>query len=114
MLLKKRYLFGFFIAFVFGLIFHYSQTFEDSVFTEGFPIPVKAEVHRISGEHKMESYNWNGASEENGLPLRYKAVIRLAGWKKIDTFGAMTTFEKDGVTIEIVSTTNMMDIYSEK
>ena len=113
-LLKKRYLFGLGMAIVFALIFYYGQSFKDSVFTEGFPIPGKAELHRISGEHKLESYNWNGASEEDGLPLRYRAVIRLAGWKKIDMFGAMTTFEKDSVTIEVISTTDMIDIYSEK
>lgn len=113
-LLKKRSLFGLGIAVVVALIFYYGQSFKDSVFTEGFPIPGNAELHRISGEHKLEIYNWNGASEEDGLPLRYRTVIRLAGWKKIDTFGAMTTFEKDGVIIEIVSTTNMIDIYSEK
>ena len=113
-LLKKRFLVGLVVVIVLALIFYYSQSFKDSVFTEGFPIPGNAELHRISGEHKLEIYNWNGASEEDGLPLRYKAVIRLAGWKKTDTFGAMTTFEKDGVIIEIVSTTNMIDIYSEK
>ena len=113
-LLQKRYLFGLVFAIVFALILYYSQSFKDSVFTEGFPIPGKAELHKISGEHKLESYNWNRASEDDGLPLRYKAVIRLAGWKKVDSFGAMTSFEKDGVMIEVISTTNMIDYYSEK
>ena len=113
-LLKKHYLVGLVIAIVFALIFYYGQSFKDSVFTEGFPVPGKAKVHKISDEHKLESYNWSGASEEDGLPLRYRVVIRLAGWKKVDTFGAMTTFEKDGVIIEVVSATKMIDLYSEK
>lgn len=111
---KIRYLIGVFCVLICILVFNYGQSFKESVFTEGFPIPGKAEVYKMSEEHNFESYKWNGASEENGLPLRYKVVIRLAGWKNVDTFGTMTTFEKDGVKIEVMSSTKMIDLYSEK
>lgn len=113
---NKRNLFGLIIALttVFILPFYYVQTYEKSVFTEGFPIPGNAKVVKISGEHKFESYKWYGASEEDGLPLRYKIIIHLAGWKQVETFGAMTTYEKDRVKIEVITTSKLIDLYSEK
>ncbi|CAG9621306.1 hypothetical protein BACCIP111883_02078 [Sutcliffiella rhizosphaerae] len=50
-------------------------SFEESQSFEGFPIPKSAEL--TNKKVNFEEYDWKPASEENGLPLRYLAIIKL-------------------------------------
>ena len=80
------------ILIIVSIIFLFS--YQESEKFEGFPVPIGAELTSIKGRY--ESYKWEAASEENGLPLRYQAIIRLWGWEKKEQEGALTVYEKDG------------------
>lgn len=111
---KVRYLFITFIAFIIVLTFYYGQTFEESIYTEGFPIPGQAKLQKVSSEKSFESYTWKPASKENGLPIRYELMILLSGWKKSDQMGAMTTYEKNGKKVDIISQKDTIGIHGQK
>ncbi len=111
---KIRYLFITLIAFIIAFTFYYGQTFEEAIYSEGFPVPGQAKISKVSSKNGFESYTWQPATEENGLPLRYKLMIRLSGWKKADRMGAMTTYEKDGRTVDIISQKNYLGIHSQR
>jgi hypothetical protein len=85
-------------------------TFEESAEFKGFPVPKMAKL--TQQQHNLESYDWGSASEENGLPLRYQAIIRIWGWKKIEQEGALTVYEKDGRQVEVVSLTDYLSLSS--
>ncbi|NYF23286.1 hypothetical protein [Sporosarcina sp. JAI121] len=110
---KLRYLFVTFIAFIIALTFYYGQTFEEAIYSEGFPVPGKARIVKVSSVKSFESYSWKPASEENGLPIRYQLIIRLSGWKKVNQVDGMTTYEKEGQKVDIVSRNNHLGIHGQ-
>ncbi|MFP5114659.1 hypothetical protein ACSU64_20075 [Bacillaceae bacterium C204] len=59
----------------------------------GFPVPKNADLLKKNAEFK--EYKWSPASEENGIPLRYRIVINLSGWKKKEQEGSLTVYEKN-------------------
>ena len=111
---KIRYVLIVFIAFIIVLTFYYGQTFEEAIYTEGFPIPGQAKLQKVSSEKSFESYTWKPASKENGLPIRYELMILLSGWKKSDRMGAMTTYEKNGRKVDVISRKDAIGIHGRK
>jgi len=87
--------------------------YQGSDVVEGFPEPRFADQTYQSETELMVQYNWNFASAENGLPLSYKAAIRLWGWKEVDAMGYMTTYEKSGQRVQVLSDTSFLSIHSE-
>ncbi|MCV9887999.1 hypothetical protein [Metabacillus halosaccharovorans] len=65
-------------------------------------------------KRNLEAYNWGAASEENGLPLRYRAVIRLWGWNKKEQEGSLTVYEKDGQEIDVISQTDYLSLSTSR
>ena len=63
-----------------------------------------------ANKSKLEAYNWGPASEENGLPLRYRAIIKLWGWEKKEQEGSLTVYEKDGNEVDVISQTNYLSL----
>ncbi|UTR10901.1 hypothetical protein MM300_00750 [Evansella sp. LMS18] len=90
-------------------VFYFLSCKESSV-VAGFPVPVMAELTKEDETGMFEVYDWWRASEENGLPLSYLAMIRLWGWKEADVMGTMTTYEKDGRKVDVVSQTRYLSI----
>lgn len=88
------------------IIFLFS--YEESEQFEGFPVPKAADL--TANKSNLESYKWGPASEENGLPLRYQAIIRLWGWEKKEQEGALTVYEKDEKKVDLVSLTNYLSL----
>ncbi|CAM3237552.1 hypothetical protein FITA111629_11615 [Filibacter tadaridae] len=107
---KIRYLILTLFAVLIALTFYYGQTFEEALFTDGFPVPGKAKILKVSGDVGSESYTWKPASEENGLPIRYKLMIFLSGWKEVDRLGTLTTYEKDAVQVDVISQTDYLQL----
>lgn len=90
--------------------FYYGQSFKEAIYSEGFPVPATAKMLQVSNVNQSESYTWKPASEENGLPMRYQLIILFSGWKKTDQMGALTTYEKNGVTVDVISQTQSLAI----
>jgi len=88
------------------LIFFYS--FEESKTFKGFPVPRYAEL--TSSSENLEEYDWGPASEENGLPLRYQAIIWLWGWKVKEVMGTLTVYHKDGQEVDLISQTDYLSL----
>lgn len=88
------------------LVFLFS--YEESEQFEGFPVPKTAEL--LNTKNTSESYGYGPASEENGLPIRYKAIIFLWGWKKKEEVGALTVYEKDGIEVDVISLTDHLSL----
>lgn len=88
----------------------YFLSCKESSVVAGFPVPVTAELTKEDKTEMFEIYDWRRASEENGLPLSYLAMIRLWGWKEADVMGTMTTYEKDGRKVDVVSQTRYLSI----
>ncbi|WP_080848622.1 hypothetical protein [Cytobacillus gottheilii] len=87
-------------------------SYEESETFEGFPVPKMAVLTKSQSD--LEAYEWGPASEENGLPLRYMAIIRLWGWDKKEQEGALTTYEKDGREVELLSQTDYLGLSSSE
>jgi hypothetical protein len=85
-------------------------SYEESETFAGFPVPRTAELTK--SQSNLEAYEWGPASEENGLPLRYLAIIRLWGWEKKEQEGALTIYEKDGREVELLSLTDYLGLSS--
>lgn len=85
-------------------------SYKESETFKGFPVPKTADLTKV--ESGLETYDWGPASEENGLPLRYQAMIRLWGWKKTGGEGALTIYEKDGAEVELLSLTDYLGLSS--
>ncbi len=112
--IKLRYILLALVALFIVLTFYYGQSFEEAIYTERFPIPPTAKISKISSLKLLETYQWEPASEENGLPLRYKLMIRLSGWKEIDRMGALTTYKKGNLTVDVVSYNNRIELYGKQ
>lgn len=95
-------------AILIGIPIIYFLSFEESNQFEGFPVPKSAEL--TTNKSNLETYHWGPASEENGLPLRYLAIIRLWGWEKKEQEGALTLYEKGGKRVELVSLTDYLSL----
>ncbi len=63
-----------------------------------------------ANKSKLVAYNWGPASEENGLPLRYQAIIKLWGWEKKEREGSLTVYEKDGQEVDVNSQTDYLSL----
>ena len=111
---KIHYLLISFIAFTITFTFYYGQTFEEAIYTEGFPIPGQAKLQKVSSEKSFESYTWKPTFKENSLPIRYELMILLSGWKKSDQMGATTTYEKNGRKADIISQKDSIGIHGRK
>lgn len=98
------------IAFSIALVFYYGQSFKEAIYSEGFPVPASAQIQNISSTNLAENYTWKPVSEEHGLPMRYQLIILFSGWKKTDQMGALTTYEKNGVKVDVISHTQSLAI----
>lgn len=76
-------------------------SYEESNTFKGFPVPKNAEL--TDNKVNFEAYYWAPASEENGLPLRYRTIIKLWGWDKKEQMGSLTVYHKDGKEIDVIS-----------
>ncbi|WML27330.1 hypothetical protein [Neobacillus sp. OS1-33] len=74
----------------------------------GFPVPKSAEL--LKEKDEFEAYKWSPASEENGIPLRYRIVINLNGWKKKEQEGSLTVYEKNNQEVDVISQTDYLSI----
>lgn len=92
------------IAVLFAIYF----SFEESKTFKGFPVPKYAEL--TSSSENLEEYDWGPASEENGLPLRYQAIIRLWGWEVKEVMGTLTVYHKDGQEVDLISQTDYLSL----
>jgi hypothetical protein len=93
-----------------ALLIYFYGLYHSSPLAEDFPVPVSAKLNESSNDKAFEEYSWSLASEENGLPAAYLLAIRLWGWKKIDQMGAMTTYEKKGKKLDVISQTDYLFI----
>ncbi|EIT84370.1 hypothetical protein A374_16328 [Fictibacillus macauensis ZFHKF-1] len=73
-----------------------------------FPIPKSAKVLQTL-PHGYES-EWASASEENGIPWSYQLVLKMKGWHEGERMGASTIYTKGTQKVDIVSTTERLDI----
>jgi hypothetical protein len=97
-----------FLTYVVG--YFYVHSYKELVHFNDFPVPGNAiQTKNIAGS-KVEEYTWHAATEENGIPIRYMAVIRLNGWKDTTNQGSdsTTTFEKNGMKIDIFTSTDYL------
>ncbi|WP_404430772.1 hypothetical protein [Sutcliffiella horikoshii] len=83
-------------------------SFEESDTFKGFPVPKFVELTTSSAT--LEEYDWGPASEENGLHLRYKAVIRLWGWEVKEVMGSLTVYQKDGQEVDVISQNDYLSL----
>jgi hypothetical protein len=97
-------LISFFILFIFFTVFSY----EDSGVFKGFPVPKHAEV--TVQEQKLEAFDWPPASEENGLPLRYRAIILLWGWEVKQQEGSLTVYKKGEQEVGVITQKNYLSL----
>ncbi|MBC5638064.1 hypothetical protein H8S33_14800 [Ornithinibacillus sp. BX22] len=93
-----------------GLVF-YLLTFllyEPSEDFYEFPVPKIATL--LHKDELTERYEWVHASEENGIPSIYKWVLSKNGWKEEISEGASTLYTNGSHTIDLISTTNMLEV----
>lgn len=97
-----------FVVLLIGIPLIFLFSYEESEQFSGFPVPKTAEL--TANKSNFETYKWGPASEENGLPLRYQAIIKLWGWEKKEQEGALTVYEKDGKEVGIISLTDYLSV----
>lgn len=93
-----------------GLVF-YLLTFllyEPSEDFYEFPVPKNAGL--LHKDEITERYEWVFASEENGIPFIYEWVLSINGWKEKMSEGASTLYTNGSHTIDLISTTRMLEI----
>ncbi|WP_270181059.1 hypothetical protein [Alkalihalobacillus sp. CinArs1] len=73
-----------------------------------FPVPKRAVL--IEEGEDRERYEWSKASEENGIPLGYKFVLKAKGWKEEERLGASVIYRKDRNKINMISTSGYVDL----
>ncbi|MGE6260680.1 hypothetical protein ACQKCU_22835 [Heyndrickxia sporothermodurans] len=83
-------------------------SYEESQKFKGFPVPKHAKITK--NKSNFEAFDWSPASEEEGLPLRYRLIIKLKGWKKTFKEGSLTIYEKDNYKIDVISQTDYLSI----
>lgn len=106
---NKGKLYGIFaMVGIIALLLFIFSSFEESETFKGFPVPRYAEL--TSSSATIEEYDWGPASEENGLPLRYKAIIRLWGWEVKEVMGSLTVYQKDGQEVDVISQTDYLSL----
>ncbi|MDR0136787.1 hypothetical protein RFW18_03450 [Metabacillus idriensis] len=93
-----------------AVLLYFYGLYHSSKVAGNFPVPVSAKLSESSDEKAYEEYSWTLASEENGLPSAYLLAINLWGWKKVDQMGALTTYEKNGEKIDVISQTDYLFI----
>lgn len=112
--MRKKLLINFSILLliiIFGILYYrvsvYSyQTSEDLY---GFPVPNNAQL--VHDTEQSKGYDWERASFENGIPLSYKMVIKLEGWKKVKHGdGGHTNYTKGNYRIDVLSSTDYIQI----
>jgi hypothetical protein len=97
-----------FLTYVAG--YFYVHSYKELIHFNNFPVPGNAINTKNIANSKVEEFTWNAASEENGIPKRYLAVIRLNGWKDTTDQGSDSTitFEKNGMKIDILTSTDYL------
>lgn len=95
---------------LFSGIFFYLTTFfsyeASSADLSGFPVPKNA---KLTEENEMAKlYEWNRASEENGIPFGYEVVLKVKGWEKGSRQGASVRYTKGQEQIDVISATNRL------
>jgi len=96
------------------IVGYFGLAFRGSAVNNNFPVPKGAELTRQEIKEGYEQYEWNPASEENGLPVYYMIVIRIWGWKQESRFGATTYYEKQRAKISVTSLTECLFISIEE
>jgi hypothetical protein len=113
-MLKKRYIISTVFIIILILISNlFFFGYRESTVNAGFPVPKSAELVKENMENMNEEFHWRYASEENGLPYFYKAVIRGWGWKKESQEGSHTVYEKEGRKVYVISQTDYLFISKE-
>ena len=74
----------------------------------GFPIPKDAEVIKV--EENIITYNWSKASEENGIPDRYKKELKKEGWEMEWREGSATMYLKNEIKVVLICSTDYLSI----
>lgn len=97
-------------AAIFYFVTFFSYIPSDKFF--GFPVPKNAKL--VKGKERVNIYDWSKASEENGIPLGYKLVIKSKGWKERDREGASTYYEKGNQRIDLISQTDELILIKDK
>jgi hypothetical protein len=107
-MIKKRVILPFTV--IAALLIYFYGLYHSSPLSGDFPVPVSAKLSESSNDKAFEEYSWSLASEEDGLPAAYLLAIRLWGWKKVDQMGALTTYEKNGKKLDVISQTDYLFI----
>lgn len=92
-----------------GLFFYFTTFFSyeaSSAALSGFPVPKSAILTEENEVAKL--YEWNRASEENGIPLGYEVVLKANGWEKGSRQGASVRYTKGQEQIDVISATNRL------
>lgn len=77
-----------------------------------FPVPKSAKLVKET-EHS-NIYKWSKASEENGIPIGYRLILKKDGWKPVDKEGALTHYKKDTFKVDLISTKGQLSITRDK
>ncbi|WP_096271746.1 hypothetical protein [Paucisalibacillus globulus] len=99
---------GVVIIYYFGTLSLYEPTDE----LHSFPVPRNAKL--IENNELGARYHWSRASEENGIPFSYEIVLKSNGWVKGDREGASVIYTKGKHKIDLISTTDQLDIIKIK
>ncbi len=111
--MKKKLTISLFILILLGGVFYLNTyyAYEQSSENHGFPIPKKAMLIKKNSE--AEIYEWSRASEENDIPASYAFMIKNYGWQKGKKENESVFYEKDGLKIELITSTEQLMIFSD-
>jgi len=108
---KRRKLLYLFVVLASAIALIFFLRCKPSQELETFPVPVSATLVKSNHAYKLETYKWNLASEENGLPLYYRTILHIKGWEKVYQEGAMSVYQKDKIVVEVITGTDIMFIH---
>ena len=91
-----------------GSYYFILSQYEPSESLYQFLIPKNAEL--LIKRNDAVTYYWSRASEENGIPFDYELVLKKNGWSKGEREGASVFYTKDDKMIDLISTTERLDI----
>lgn len=73
-------------------------------------LPISKDAVVIKVEDNLIEYEWWKASEENGIPTRYKKELDKEGWKVDSSEGAGTVYTKSNIKVLLISSTEYLSI----
>jgi hypothetical protein len=98
----KKTLISFIVFILLGSTYYFiaKSKYELSDEYEQFPIPKNAKLIKEENDYSSE-YEWSKASDVNGIPLSYRIIITTNGWEGVLREGSLTTYEKEGIQINL-------------